>query len=300
MKPRVETWKKLITGRLAMDPCSYAPDLAERVAFFVYNNAADLDGIIISGDVATTGLSEDLRVAHEFVAAPSDTWLDARGRPTLSGANSWIFVLPGNHDRYEDCGGDAGCNRFNDVFSNFWGSQHPYVNHKVIEKGGAYLAILGADFCLRRNSDADSPQNMYKYGQGRVYTDVIEELKKRTEHLRCRFCDIVPIWVVHFLPVYGCDETLKLIDHSLFLEQALAHGIQLILAGHTHESKIYYSKDGLTVACAGSASVFERDGRNSIHILELSLNKNEIERAYRTDFVWDGEEFVEKDTRALL
>ncbi len=53
---------------------SYDSSILLHLAKFAYQQAelGRLDAILLTGDIATTGSSEDLRKAHEFIHAPVD------------------------------------------------------------------------------------------------------------------------------------------------------------------------------------------------------------------------------------
>jgi 3',5'-cyclic AMP phosphodiesterase CpdA len=77
--------------------------LAHAVAEFVYTERNGLDAIIITGDLATTGLPADLLPAERYVTeACTDKWLTSRQAPSLASHDLPIFLIPGNHDRYQD------------------------------------------------------------------------------------------------------------------------------------------------------------------------------------------------------
>src|SRR5712692_3859232 len=47
-------------------PASYIPDIVSGVAKFCFDRRYISDGILITGDLATSGLMSDIRVAHSF------------------------------------------------------------------------------------------------------------------------------------------------------------------------------------------------------------------------------------------
>lgn len=82
---------------------SYDDSLLHQLARFAKARAPEIDGIVLTGDLATTGHPGDLAVALDFVTGPADPthgWLTADGRPTLGGIGCPLWLLPGNHDRF--------------------------------------------------------------------------------------------------------------------------------------------------------------------------------------------------------
>lgn len=125
-------------------PASYSDEVAENAARFIYKHRGRFDIAIISGDLGTTGRAEDLMEAHGFVYAPAfKAYLSARKRPTLQGGIQLAFLLPGNHDRYKDNHGNAGCKNFELKFDQDWPG--PAVRTRVLSKGDAKVAIVAAD-----------------------------------------------------------------------------------------------------------------------------------------------------------
>src|SRR5215467_2374046 len=82
-------------------PASYNPDILSGVAQFCYERAKITDGIIVTGDLATTGMMSDIGVAYAFIADPAaNGFMSGLFSPTLNHPGVRIHVLPGNHDKY--------------------------------------------------------------------------------------------------------------------------------------------------------------------------------------------------------
>jgi hypothetical protein len=77
-----------------------------------------------------------------------------------------------------------------------------------LRKGDAKLAIVAADFCLRRNQDSISPAIYNRWGQGRAYEDIIGWLERETADVRRRHSPIAVIWMTHFPPSVQCRPEL--------------------------------------------------------------------------------------------
>jgi hypothetical protein len=100
---------------------------------------------------------------------------------------------------------------------------------------GRQLAFAYADFTLRTRTEAEFPSAIMAFGQGRIYDDVLADLRNETTRLRQQYGNIPVVWMVHFAP-YECGSSLKLIDHQKLLDSAKAFGIFTTLCGHTHEA----------------------------------------------------------------
>jgi UDP-2,3-diacylglucosamine pyrophosphatase LpxH len=274
---------------------SHDRDLARAIAEFADLNSSLLDGIIITGDLATTGLAEDLNIALSFLNAPPAAGVtSAQGMPTLAASGLNVFLLPGNHDRYATELGGSGGTDFDDVFIQFWenGSR---VQAAIIERDGEKLGVIASDFALTQSSHSDVPY-IRRLGQGRVYPEVLQMLEQTTVELRDEYPEIGIIWAVHFPPnAPGQSDWLGLINGRRLVALAKKQGIHHILAGHIHTDLTYEAsaKPTLYVYCAHSACSVSTDGGNGFQVLEIEVVGPRIaitERAYH----WDDsiDEFV--------
>src|ERR1700730_6313035 len=162
---------------------SHDRDLARAIAEFADLNSSLLDGIIITGDLATTGLAEDLSIALSFLNAPPAAGVtSAEGMPTLAASGLNIFLLPGNHDRYATELGGPGGTDFDDIFSQYWESGSR-VQAVVLERDDEKLGIIAADFTLTQSLHSDVPYIRH-LGQGRAYPEVLKLLERMTIELR--------------------------------------------------------------------------------------------------------------------
>jgi 3',5'-cyclic AMP phosphodiesterase CpdA len=103
-------------------PESHCPDLARQVARKAFQLRRQIDLMVISGDLATTGLDEDLKIAQGYINTPAQRqYLTENGTATLNFSRARIFLMPGNHDRFDDLRATAGGTNFNTVFLGLWG-----------------------------------------------------------------------------------------------------------------------------------------------------------------------------------
>ena len=272
-------------------PSSYDPDIAKGVAQFCYEWRDAVDGIIITGDLAATGMSIDVAVANKFVTSPAVSGYVADSRfPTLQAAGLPIHLFAGNHDRFVNERGRPFSNHFDFVFEHLMDKRSDFIGSWVSEKQGRSLAFLYADFTLRTRAEAEFPAPIMAFGQGRIYDDVLADLRMETLRLRRENGNISVVWMVHFAP-YECGSSLRLIDHQKLLDAAKALGVFATVCGHTHESLVK-KLDTQVIYCGGSACCVEAVGGCKVHVLNFSID--DVPSVNRSTFAWseDDSEFI--------
>jgi hypothetical protein len=272
---------------------SHDDSLLEGLARLAYQRRGTLDGIVLSGDLATTGSSEDLAAAHAFVFSPAHyNWLDAEMAPTLQGAGVPVFLIPGNHDRAIGRLFLPGGREFDSRFGRAWSSGQGAQPLGRIEKQGIGLLLVGADFSLRRLLDSEALRLGW-CGQGRAYRDIVKSLKRISmEHRRdCENRNVIPevVWVLHYPPEHPTEtRSLKLAESNFLVDSALHCGVQTILSGHTHQAVQYDLRGGRSrVFCAGTASQYDPFEENWVHIVTISQDAVGRRTQVTEDFRWD-------------
>lgn len=246
---------------------------------------SELDLILITGDIATTGEADDLRVAVDFIAGPPAAgWMTARDTPTLAAAKTHIALLPGNHDRYENAKFPFGAAAvvFDDLFNDYWWAGQNASLIAVLEKQNEWLLVLGADFSLRVPEYGYNP--LAHAGQGEVSPHVLKSLrlltKRCTEQLKRKGMTPAVVWAVHFAP--RCEDTLlRLRNDDQLLAAAESEGVHHIFCGHTHEEGESVMGN-IEVHCAGTASSFEPEHGNFIHTREIDVTSGVITKVRST------------------
>lgn len=222
---------------------SHGTDKLRALVTLVYRLRRELHAVLITGDIATTGLDYDLLLALAFVEGTPDAH-DSRtshGFPTISGAGIPIVLLPGNHDRYKlflkRLGYAAGGRLFHQLFHRHWSDDvrvFPIVNSDLA------VGIVAADFSLRSWRDAEGPNYLVnQYSQGKVYPDILKKCVRETAAFRAQHREIpnvFTIWAVHFPAIPGQEDSyMKVQDRGDLIEAADRNGVSLLLSGHTHE-----------------------------------------------------------------
>jgi 3',5'-cyclic AMP phosphodiesterase CpdA len=271
---------------------SHDQDLARAVAEFALYNRHILDGIVITGDLATTGLLDDLSAALSYIEEPASIGVSTIGRtPTLAAAGLNLCLLPGNHDRYSSELGAPGGTEFDRLFSKYWetGSR---IESVIFEREGGKLAIVCADFSLMDANHVDRRRLIGRFGQGRVYNNVLSDLEAETNELRAAHSPIGIIWAVHFPPKSPRNEwLLRLIRGQKLVSSARMHGIHHIIAGHIHSDLTYAAgaRPAVAVYCAHSACSMSFDGGNGFQVLQIDVAGSHVaisEEAYE----WNDDE----------
>lgn len=207
---------------------------SRELALFVRTEFRDVDAIIVTGDIATTGEYFDLQAALEFFEgdAEDENPVDV----SLRTFKDKIILLPGNHDRYKQCPVDKkklefnenksifdpirnfwekfkniknlrnifflpGNKSFNEVFKSYWKNK---VSSRIFMKENASVGIFTADFTLRDIEDCTSPRYLNMLAQGKVHDKVLQELIEKTK-LYTDTKDLnkkIIIWAIHFPPQF--------------------------------------------------------------------------------------------------
>lgn len=296
---------------------SYNPAILYHLAEFIYDNylhstPAPVDAIILTGDIATTGMKGDLEMALRFVEGPqsgADPLMCASLIPTLAsaaeadahrtGSNKIpLWLLPGNHDRLRKLTPPSGmpdifylpCGKeFEMIFANHWSST--VREFPTISRSSLSVKLIAADFNLRRPWDYSGPWFFNMYAQGRVYEDVLGELVRTTvDAMRRSPGPLAILWAVHFPPNFPLiPESMKLNEDDLLLDAADHCGVHAILAGHTHEA-IYYRppNKNVDVFCAGTTTQDHAPKGHFFHILQVSDDTNGNIDVNRENYYFDA------------
>jgi len=294
---------------------SYDVGVLQRFADFVHQHAANglLDAVVLTGDIATTGDTEELEKALEFFEAPPDVRLRSQTseqEPTLAELPIPIFLLPGNHDRYKTGPGYApggfgygpGGREFDRIFKKYWrgpvmptfDSQADILDYKPLRNDGLVVAIISADFNLLTADDCNWPFGWL--AQGKVYDPILDQLEDSTTsivtHWR-RSNEVCVIWAIHFPPSYPrISRLMQLIESDRFVLRANTCGVKAVLAGHTHDPVKYRRPEmKFDVFCAGTVSQGFAPGGNHFRIIEIRNDTGQISIAsedYRFRHFSDG------------
>ena len=278
-------------------PVSYDVDIAKGIAQFCSEWSDDLDGIIITGDLATTGLPVDIEIARKFILDPIHRGFLTRERsPTIAQENLPIHLFAGNHDRYLNNWAkptrrsQRASVQFDIVFETLMDKRSQDIGSWVDEKEGSEIAFVHADFSLRKRGHASMPAGYYAYGQGKVYAEVLTALSDETFAIKKDNPKAPIIWLVHFAP-YECESNIQLLDHRRLMNAAAALDVSAIICGHTH--RMLFKKEGSQVIyCGGSACCVDNHDGCMLHLFEFDVGQSL--KVSRATYVWSDQrdEFI--------
>lgn len=268
---------------------SHDPDVLEQLADFIRQETEDnrLNGIILTGDLATTGEIEDVLKVDEFLNEEPDEECEHRGKyhfsPTLKFAKSrmqGMGFFPGNHDRFVPTY----------KWTRIWG---PVFGPKVFDVNGTNIDLVryGGDpstnalpvstfraagmmpngkvlsvFVLTVDmtlGNFDEHDGWYGWiAQGKAHGKALKTLEDYTNLIKTNYPDPHTrriIWACHFPPEFPGESGFnKLLDAGDLIESADKMGIPIILTGHTHYP-INYDRPSMNVKvlCCGTTTQFE-------------------------------------------
>jgi 3',5'-cyclic AMP phosphodiesterase CpdA len=264
---------------------SYNPGALDCLCNFIDDER--LDAIVITGDLATTGLGPDLEKARLFLESKSEF------DQSIAYVAAPVHLLPGNHDRFIYTGRGflfaPGGKDFDSVFASRWST--PVTVYDVLRNQDLSILLVAADFGLISEKDSTFPLlKLNRLAQGRIYPEILNQLETTTQQAqreeRTRGVrTLVTLWAIHFPPFFPhrnagsvgriLDRLTKgLIDEQKLIDSARLHNVSAILAGHTHEADDYSAGDHrLRILCAGTAT---QDDVVEKHCQIIEVSKNAI------------------------
>lgn len=280
-------WNALKKGSFA---ASYSRQNLRALIRFIRENRKQTDAVVVTGDIATTGLDFDLEPARNFIAGDPDLDPDLKlVEPTLENffGKEHLLILPGNHDRYQifeffgsmigrRVGYFPGNNLFDTEFEDYWEN---YVRRMVLTRDNLAVGVFAADFNLQSfmHCRPFSPHNWY--AQGKVYGKILDDLVEATKKFKddpefSEFSDKFIIWAVHFPPVDGIAIHSSLLEKERLVEAALSNecGVSLILAGHIHSPQLFDLSPDLKVLTTGSTTQHYAPDGNFCHLISVENN----------------------------
>lgn len=306
-RPGVISFFDLISAGMYLDALraeavvsSHSSDLLYHMAEFLYEDyvenfqkkqAAPIDAVMLTGDIATTGRYGDLQLALKIIDGPALStaplyW--APDNPTLAGSTGLgripLWLLPGNHDRLKPdmhTRYAAGGGLFDNIFQAHWGPMDPGTlrspkvkEYPGLSREGLTVKVFAADFTLKTAGDRDGLLLHKQWAQGRVYPEILRELVQKTTAVRSRIAEPLAIlWALHFPPKSPrVSSSMKLIDQELLIQAAELCEVDAMLAGHTHEPVWYRTPGARPVFCSGTTTQKHTTCGNFFHILNIETD----------------------------
>jgi len=282
-----------------LGPSSFLPPLATHLSIYLDSVQQEIDAVVLTGDLATTGEAVDLGVGKDYFFQDSTT-ADVSLQSVLRFSSKKIpdlpvILMPGNHDRFEGMRYLPAGKGFEKVLGSSWDAGQPITTYNgssvkvvVLTKGGEHLAVCLVDFSLR--SMRHQIGSLGWLGQGKVYNDTLGELEKLTVRVRRQYKNVYVIWAIHFPPEPPEERrNMCLIDGKLIGPKAAACGVELILCGHIHRALTYSvgASSTVRVVCAGSATSAELGSEHALFELEFELTKGALARGSARKVCYD-------------
>lgn len=299
-KRTIEEWAEGVSNHAYC--ASYDPGRLKGIVQLAHDVRERIDAIVITGDIATTGLTRDLTPSYNFIyGSPDEKDIrTSKGFPTLAGTGLSVLALPGNHDRYKKLlkkfGYIPGGKHFDRIFAEHWNDEKKLL---PIVKDDLAVGVIGADFNLLCWQDSDAIKSPVGfYAQGRVYDKVLAELEGKTdefvkEHLYDR--EIVLVWAVHFPPDASVeiDPSSELIGSENLLASADKNKVFLMVSGHLHNpfqlsspsTKVVPDLWNFDIFGAGTASQFNSEN----HCQIITLDNSEEDLGVGLEHFWFSE-----------
>lgn len=255
---------------------SHNGDVADSLARFVYYYKsvfdAELDFILATGDLATTGEVPDLELAFKYINGPiSYLWRQADNKSSLATVKD-VALLPGNHDRFRNIGYFPGSREFDNIFSSYWSATNG-VHIFKFPKGGVTLGIILIDFSLPSVSLNAIGRGVW--GKGAARESTLAVLEAKTKLLKEEGCPV--IWAMHFEPnnfighlgLANADKVIKLADEL---------DVHHIFCGHLHRRiQSRMKKTSVNIYCVGSATELNKKNDNSVNTVRIDAGGGNIQ-----------------------
>lgn len=267
-------------------PSSYDYQALAKSIIFIKNNIRH-DFVLLTGDIATTGMQDDLEQAFNIV----------NGEELVVAKNLFntsmifledILLLPGNHDRYSgevkpfrESSYSPGGILFDTIFKKYWKVKTSKVRTNIIVKDNIKIAILRVDFSLEENKKVPLTGMIGYAGTGKAYNYILSDIEKEVEEIKEGYGEIPILLANHFHPTQKGSLELRSADKFLLKMKKL--NIHYIFCGHTHIQKIERTEDDTVISCAGSLCGLPGENTFMHHKLEVSIKKDQYYVKLKSD-----------------
>ena len=246
---------------------AHDPEIVEAIEARV--NAIQPDLVVISGDLTQRARTEQFQEACEFLGRLRDAGHD-------------VLAVPGNHDV-----------PLYDVLRRFLSPLTRYMRY--IDDSLCPLQELSGTTVLGINT-----ARSLTFKDGRISTEQIQFIRDtfgRTDPNSTRI--LVTHHPLFALPV-GEDVAPAVGRSELALDAIAEAGVDMLLAGHHHQSSVHSARDlvtragpALVVQAGTSTSTRVRDQGQSFNLIEVA-----VPAATVTVEAWDGARFVAEATQS--
>lgn len=302
----------LMNGKGFRYPSTFKIDVALGLLNGISESFRDLDALVVTGDLATTGSDEDLIVAKNyFMGSVPPEWNPVGEVPSLQDElGPQVICLPGNHDRYEGTAHKPSYGAFERHFGLDWDTVNngktysiagadSRVKVAVPTKGDSALVMVLADLSLQDYWSSEGATGWL--GQGKALPQVVRDMQRSTRVAvaaakREGIKNVAPVWAVHFPPHFpDLTKKLKLLDPDELVDGARNCGVDILIAGHTHRMAAYSivspqvgnSRGGPTVYCCGATTGISWHGRHTFSVLDIEVAGDKISHIRTRIYEWD-------------
>lgn len=200
--------------------------------------------------IAVTGDLINLSLSNEF--APARAWLEGLAAPDLAS------FVPGNHDAYVRATAANAARDWGDYMRGDGGDGFPYVRRR------GHVALVGV---------STARPTLPLAATGRIGAEQLARLGDTLAALGRE--EAFRIVMIHHPPIAGVNRFRRLDDAEAFRETLRAHGAELVLHGHLHETSLaWLAGPYASIACIGTASA---SGAPEGHDDPASYNLIEVE-----------------------
>jgi Calcineurin-like phosphoesterase len=233
-------------------PSRHNPYAWEAIKRFLAQRRESTDVIVLSGDISDDGTQRNLDEAFRLI-----TGTVGQGDSSLDGQRSngpELFIMPGNHDRFNGDVRLPGGTAFDTTFGSYWRKGLGGVQSLILAKPPSLLALVASDFCLQEGL------NPVDYlGRGNAYDEVIWNLVEETNAIRYCFRGIGVVWISHFPPMEDVESDLMLKNGKRLIEAAIKSRVGYMLCGHLHRDYARTCSDDFSgsyveIICTGTAA----------------------------------------------
>lgn len=281
----------------ALYPSTFNKDVALQLLRQVVDESHRSDLVVVTGDIATTGIREDLSVGLEYFRGRLHSkWCPGYPELSVSLLENAVIFLPGNHDRYDGLALGPGSGEFEEVFGALW-DRECGVNYDLhcvkgrsrikvctLEKDGAGLVIVSADLSLTHQNEGVGMFGYVGQGSAQLIEQMLDATKTTLQEAESARIPVAVVWAVHFPPIFpGLKPELKLLNEAEFVSAAESVGVQVIMAGHTHEALCYTvgQSSSVNVVCCGSSCGMSASEEYSYNMIEIDVGLKDAQVSLR-------------------
>jgi predicted phosphohydrolase len=249
--------------------------------------SGDIDIVVVSGDVATSGDLADIQLGANFI----------KDVASLSSVSK-VVAIPGNHDRYQASGQKffyPGCTLFEHQFPY----HQPFSSTLLadLRRRGSRMVVVGVDLALNPSDSSIQFNRLDRLGCGAAYKIALDAAERLTKGVRTDG-GLPPfvVWTCHF-PPWARQRMLRLLNEQALVDAVTRANVDLVLFGHTHEKAILtLGSNSMQGLISATTTEFSRTRRRresrAFGILDVDVNSNGTGSVNITLYNWNDHTFT--------